>query len=306
MVTMSKFLRVTGITNVTPSGMDGHMYRLSFETGIVTGQEFRPENQWQVDVAMSGTLQAAWGTSETDIAVTSGTAAMTGVLTLASQNRLDELQPINLNTFTAPGTPPKAPIVDVGTMIPIPDHPDRSDERIGGQTFLSDDISEVRDHINAISKRLLRERLLELPQERALIDLYKPATTSEEFSSRVQSLAGMAIAVNKAALAKAIGEEEPDKIGSLNLLQSWLKSLSDVSIVDDVCGILKRLNDLRKGYPAHGDNVDTVLEAYDFFDIRYPVEDFSAAWETILRKYQDAMESMLQFLADERDSRNKQ
>jgi len=169
-------------------------------------------------------------------------------------------------------------------------------------TFLSDDITELRDHINAMSKRMIGDRILQLPQERALLDLYKTARTREEFSSRIQSMAGMVVAINEAAIARQLGKDLPEERGSLNLLRHWLQVTVSGPDIDEVCGVLKRINDLRKGYPAHGDNADTVLEAHDFFGVRYPIEDFGAAWERILRRYFEAMKKMSRMLADARDS----
>jgi hypothetical protein len=67
-----------------------------------------------------------------------------------------------------------------------------------------------------------------------------------------------------------------------------------------VCGPLKNINHLRKGYPTHGDNVDQFLSAYDFFKLTYPIEDYAAAWDTLLGAYLKAIQSLRNLLRDER------
>ena len=66
--------------------------------------------------------------------------------------------------------------------------------------------------------------------------------------------------------------------------------------VDDdaaaICDTLKNINNLRQGYPTHGDNLDKVLPAHRFFRLRYPVTDYEAAWESVLGKYFEAMRAM--------------
>ena len=179
-------------------------------------------------------------------------------------------------------------------------------------TPLSDDISTIRDNINTLTENLLGERLLELPQERALIDMYKEAQSTEQYTNRIQSLAGLVIAINKPALlrwfsedrAKAIAAKhklaEPNLIAPMVLLEEVLSDFSNAERAKAITIVFKRLNDLRQSFPAHGDNADKVLQAYDFFRLRYPVDDYATAWDTILGRYFVAMKDMLGVIGDYR------
>jgi hypothetical protein len=181
---------------------------------------------------------------------------------------------------------------------------------------LSSDISSVRDQINALSADLIGESLLELPQERHLIDMYKKALTSDQFSARIQSLAGLAVAINKTAIIKSIdttkqteiaarhGEPDVRQVTPIVLLEELLTIYSTADRAKAVCDVFKRLNNLRQGFPAHGDNAEKVLPAYDFFKLKYPVNDFASAWDTILGRYIAAMRELLQILTQRRGKGN--
>jgi hypothetical protein len=174
-------------------------------------------------------------------------------------------------------------------------------EQPGGRiSFLSDDISAERDHVNALSRDLYGDRLLELPQERALLDVYKPTRTPEEFRSRVASIATICTAMNMGLLRRKLGTDAPADAGSLMLLDAFLKKIATVDQATSVCGPLKNINHLRKGFPTHGDNTDQFLPAHDFFKLTYPIEDYAAAWDTLLGAYLTAMKSLRNILRDER------
>ncbi|OHB72314.1 MAG: hypothetical protein A2W17_04445 [Planctomycetes bacterium RBG_16_41_13] len=64
--------------------------------------------------------------------------------------------------------------------------------------------------------------------------------------------------------------------------------------------MFKKLNDLRKGYPVHGDNLESIVPAHDYFGIPYPVSDNELAWEKILSKYFYAMREILKIFINAR------
>lgn len=300
---MKKFLRVNDLKEITPSGLDGHRYLLSIDVGEVSDGVFNPADTRQVTITSSGTLQAVWGQDDVQIAESSATAATTLILGLAGEGKLDEATKINLNTYTAPEIPPSTPKAIAGTIFPIPEQVVEKEQMVQF-SFLSDDISEVRDQINALARNLLGDKLLELPQERAILDVYKPANSAEEFRNRVQSLAGISTSINKAIIGKELTKDKTSDIGSIVLLEELLTKFSNSQSASDVCGILKNINELRKGYPAHGDNTDKFLMAHDFFRIIYPIDDFPASWESILGAYFKAMRGLREILSSERDRRN--
>lgn len=301
-VAMKKSIKVNELKEVTPPGLDGHRYLMSFDVGSLSDGIFKPDQTRQVTITSSGTLQAVWGQDDSQLAESSASAAASIVMGLITEGRADEIGNIDLNTYTAPDKPPSKPKAIAGTIIPIPGTPP-TEKRESPFSFLSDDISEVRDQINAISKGLLGERLLELPQERAILDVYKPAHTVEEFRARVQSLAGVCVALNKKAIGKGTGNSNTKETGSIVLLSGLLERYSNDDEAKKICDVLKNINELRKGYPAHGDNTPKFLMAHTFFKIKYPIVNYQLAWESVLGAYFQAMKQLLKVLSSEWENR---
>jgi len=311
---MARFLRINSLCDISPPDLDGHIFRLSLDVGEFVGAEFVPKMSNDFDVTISGTLQAVWGIPDAQLAPPTGSVAAATVVDRVSQGTPNPFEPLRLTTFSAPSKPPDYRIATPGALIPIPDFEHKVEPKGTSMqiTSLSDDISAVRDNINTLTKDLLGERLLELPQERPLIDMYREAQTAEQYSSRIQSLAGLVIAINKAALLKSLGGQktkeiaakhqiaDPNQLAPLVLLEELLTLYSDANRAKMITGVFKRLNQLRQGFPAHGDNADKVLQAHDFFKLRYPVEDFATAWDTILGKYFEAMKEFLKVISDYR------
>lgn len=220
---MARFLRVKNIRDVSPADLDGHVFRLSLDIGEVVGTEFVPVQSSDLDVTISGTLQAVWGIPDSQLASPTGSVAAATVVQRASQGVQDIFQPVSLTTFSAPPTPPTYRIAAPGSMIPIPE-PDQKPETRGVSmqiSFLSDDISEIRDNINALSRNLLDDSLLELREERPLLNMYKEPKTAEDFSNRIQSLAGLATAINKKAILNSFVSKAVNNIAlMLNLTYS--------------------------------------------------------------------------------------
>jgi len=55
---MDEFIRIKDFTDITPAGMDGHIYRLSIEKGSVVSGTFNPDVEATWEVTASGTLQS--------------------------------------------------------------------------------------------------------------------------------------------------------------------------------------------------------------------------------------------------------
>ena len=218
----------------------------------------------------------------------SSSSAAAYALTLASENRLDELKDLKLNTYTAPREPPQGPVVQPGTLLPIGEIQSAPLRRTA-LSLLSEDISELRDQINAIAKDIWGERILLLAQERPLLDMYKPVRNADEFRARVQSLGIIVKDLNKPVLGKVAGISDLAETGAIVLLQQALAKVMSVEETDTACAVLKNINTLRQGYPTHGDNAKQFLEAHRFFKLPYPVQDYEPAWETVLGEYFRAM-----------------
>jgi hypothetical protein len=287
----NKFLRFVALREVTPSGMDGHRYRVAFEVGEKRGDQFHPSQSRELDVHTSGTLQTVWGKTDAQMSTYSGTSAASHVLDLAKKNSLDAVnEPLLLNTYTAPKVPPESPRLEPGVLIRLDETPSAPEPRT--LSFLSEDVSELRDQINALSKDLWGGRLLLLSQERPLFDMYKAANTAEEFRARVQSLGIIAKDLDRDLLRQVACIASDVQIGDFVLLGKAIETLKGEASSDAVCAPLKQLNNLRQGYPTHGDNAKMFLEAHRYFGLPYPVTSFSEAWELVLARYFESMRAL--------------
>ena len=59
---------------------------------------------------------------------------------------------------------------------------------------------------------------------------------------------------------------------------------------------LSKFNHLRRLYPVHSDRATGVIKALAYFDIEYPIDDYNVAWESIRRKYHEALQRLLTVL----------
>lgn len=292
---MAKYIKFISINERVPSRIDGIEFEYTFELGTLVGDAFIAERSYVLAIQASGTLQAVWRVSNEEMSRIAAALATPYVLELAREDRLSELSPFKLNTYTVPKVPPEKPRLEAGTVQAV-----LTALPSVGQTsisFLSDDISEVRDQINAITKSLWGDRILLLSQERPLLDMYKNAKSAEDFRARIQSLGIIIKDLNRATLAKAARIADTKDIGDFILLERALSSIATTSEATAIGATFKQINFLRQGYPTHGDNADKFLQAHKHFGIPYPIADFSAAWEVILGKYFAAMKDIRSLLS---------
>ena len=248
----NKFLRFQRLREITPAGMDGHRYRLQFDVGEKQGKDFHSRESHSVDVDVSGTLQAVWRKSDAQMSAYAGTSVTPRILELARTNELGSLvEPLRLNTYTAPNQPPASPQLQPGMLLPLEDAASVPSRSVW--SFLSEDISEMRDQINALSKGLWNDRLLFLSQERPLFDIYKSAQNVEEFRARIQSLGVIVKDLNRDLLRRLSGVSPETQLGEFVLLERVLGTIATAEVTAAVCTPLKQINNLRQGYPTHGD-----------------------------------------------------
>jgi hypothetical protein len=291
---MGKYIRFVSIKERVPARIDGTEFEYVFEVGSLRGDAFVAEKRYVLDIQASGTLQAVWHVSSEQMARIAAALATPYVLELAREDRLAELSPFKLNTYSAPKSPPEETRVEPGTVQAVPAAGPAPTQSV--LSFLSEDISEVRDQINALAKSLWGERILLLSQERPLLDMYKNAKSAEDFRARIQSLGIIVKDLNRAVLAKVAAVADPKGVGDFILLEKALSSIAPVGEVSAIGTTFKQINSLRQGYPTHGDNTDRFLQAHKHFGLSYPIADFSAAWEIILGRYFDAMKELRSLL----------
>lgn len=291
---MPQALRLLEIIKRPHSRIDGSEYDLFFEIGTLDNDVFASKRNIQVLAQVSGTLEAIWGITSDAMGKVAATIALPRVLEAVREGREAELQTVKLNTYSVPHEPPQVRAVE-GSFHPLNEQePPRSSLPL---SFLSDDISEVRDQINALAKSLWGDRVLYLSQERPLLDMYRSAENQTEFRARIQSLGVIAKDFNRTLLAKVSATTNPSNVGDFILLERALESLGYGSEAAAATANLKHINSLRQGYPAHGDNADKFLQAHRHFNLPYPVEDHEAAWEKILSEYFLSMKALRDLLS---------
>ncbi|MEQ9468521.1 MAG: hypothetical protein RLN88_14000 [Ekhidna sp.] len=151
-------------------------------------------------------------------------------------------------------------------------------------------IIEKRDNVNALFHSKHKNRLLLLVEERNLLDFFKDAKSEEEFSHRIASLGQISRDINLEALRKCVVEYDKDD-KSLQLLDKYLRQIGvdNLSIVNRI----RNIGRLRQGYPIHTDITGTI-KALAFFDISYPIEDYSKAWNILLNAYHESLTELLE------------
>ena len=162
-------------------------------------------------------------------------------------------------------------------------------------TFLqiASSIIDARDNINAIFNLINEDKLFVLTEERDLLQFFRDAESREDFFFRLCALANAATQMNLQCLRR-LTQTEDTQVKSIQLLEAYLKNSAvlDQPIIDT----LRNINKMRQGYPVHGDRVKGVLGAHRYFEIEYPIENYSAAWKILLNSYLKALQQLLEAL----------
>lgn len=287
---MAKYLRINKFLDITSPDFTGHKYKLDFDIGDFKANDFTPKKSYNAKIEISDILEIIWGLDELKTKNVVGSICLSNVLELAKNNDLELLKPIILNTFTSGKEPPSdLYIVTEGSILSFAEKLKDDIVKKSGTTFLRYDIAEIRDNINTYTKYLLGKKILLINQERALLDMYQDAKSDTEFTSRIASLTGLIISIDKDIIKTKLGKSSDDNTGELILLEELITFYSNDEIAKEICTIFKKINDLRKGYPIHGDNIKRVLPAHYFFSLKYPIENYNEAWEIVLSCYFESM-----------------
>lgn len=150
--------------------------------------------------------------------------------------------------------------------------------------------------MNALFYEHFNFRLLTLPQERYLLDLFLECSTREEFHSRVASLAGLSSSFKMSELRERLENDEFG--GSIDATAEFLRMHFPSDDVNTFLDTISHLNRLRRMFPIHTDTASGVMEAFEFFDIQYPPSDFENAWETLLHRYCEALEELISLIRE--------
>ncbi len=298
---MAKYLRINKFLDITPPDYTGHKYKLEFDTGDFKADNFITNKSHSAVIEISDILEINWGLGPVETRHTVGSICISHVLEHAKNNELELLKPVVLNTFNSGKVPPSDLYISTeGSILSFAEKQKDEDTTLGKTeiSFLSDDISEIRDHINTYAIKMLGKKLLLINQERALFDMYKSADSDTEFVSRIASITELIKSINKKIIGAKLELQNTNEFGQLILLEKILTFYSDEGKARDICIVFKMINELRKGYPIHSDNIKGILTAHDYFALPYPIANYKNAWETILNCYFESMKKFREVFID--------
>jgi len=117
----------------------------------------------------------------------------------------------------------------------------------------------------------------------ATVDSIKPCENEEQFSMKVQALAGMIDRIEESDVRKLIKTKEKQQIsGSITILEQILKENAP-NYPRHAVQNLRNLMSLRnKMYPTHATSYEILVILQNFGIARYPLEDWGKGWKKIL------------------------
>lgn len=303
-----------------PVMRDGFDYQLcySYVPSDLVGQpeEAAETRHGTVLVGISRTLSSIWGLEREDLRKVLFEYAKRHVKDKAEEDSLGGRSEVQLTTASAPKRRPFDP-ARIQLQFDTPVHfemPQKNPLAAAAPASLPSQIIDLRDSINAIFGERFGGRLLALPQERHIVELFKECKDHESFAYRVASVAGLATAINpsdikghipsKPTPKKRKQKEKPtdspkQDLKPLDLLGTFLRIRYPENQVTPIMEALKNFNNLRRMYPVHTDRADGVLSAHRFFNLDYPVRDHAAAGRCLLEAYRDTLEKLLGLLKTE-------
>lgn len=257
-------------------------------------EERREVKRGNFRIVLSGTLSTIWGLSEEPLRLVLYELAKRKLIDRARDETLSGHDEVELTTASGLDEPPFIPdriSLDFGVPIEIEVVSDGPTH--GPLSTIAGEIIELRDNVNALAYERLGCRLLSLPQERHLLDLFLDATTKEEFGYRVSSLAGLATSFNVSDMRRKLDDDAEVK-GSIDVAAKFLRLHLPSDDMSQFLDTVSHLNRLRRMFPIHTDTASGVMQAFQYFEIDYPASDFGATWKSLLNHYRDALKGLIE------------
>lgn len=283
-----------------PVTRDGKDYSLTYSY-VPTALVGQPEeesntNYAKVVVGISRTLAEFWNVDVEDLRKVLFEYVKRHLKEKVEEKSLGGNSEIQLTTYNAPQKCPFNPSrIDINFKKPMRvDMPAQNPIAVSEPTTIPSQIIYLRDSINAIFGEKFNGRILSLPQERHLVELFKECKDLETFAYRIASICGLATAINSSDLNKYVSKIEERK--PLNILGAFLRDRYSEDQVNPIMDALKNFNNLRQMYPVHTDRAKGVLKAHRFFNLDYPVRDYASAGRKLLEAYRDILERFLGLL----------
>jgi hypothetical protein len=257
-----------------------------------------------VSVNCSNTLKAVWRLNDDDELFNSLYPLIRKELvdhfSKGIFEEINEIVPFTFSTYNSPSKPPseRSSFPDVinvkhssSKALPCSTYVESAKPKI---SILRYDIAELRDSINTIFDKDYGFRLFRIEQERAIVDMYMPCSSKDEYISRIAALRGLLSWTNKDSIKDKlkIKKVEKGQMSELEYLERFLKQEFPEYNKNMIIDRLKSLKKIFVGYPIHKDG-PRVLEGYRELNIDYPVKDYSSAWEKILKFYEESLKALL-------------
>jgi hypothetical protein len=243
----------------------------------------------RIKVAITGTLHACWGLDDQSLIKVLFEHGKRQIIQKLKDGSLTDAQEYTLSTSNSPHRSPFDPTkisepvgAEVHVTIENTDLANNLNELQVGTLIV-----DAMDNINARFHDLHGQDLFVATEFRATLDLIRPASSRDEFTVRVITLAHIIDHLNLNLLRKITGVTD-SKFASISLLEQYLKSIKgDYSLVIKT---FRNLVYLRNGYPVHTDKDGRVIDAHKYFAIKYFPSDFREAWLTLLKGFLKALD----------------
>lgn len=263
-------------------------------------EEISKSSHHRIAVVVSGTLSACWDFSDDHLHRVMFEYGKRHVIQKIHDGTLRDTEELDLHTGNAERPCPFDPTRIENPINAVVEVKATDDKIMEDSTLLqlASSIIDARDNINAIFNFRNNCKLIILTEERDLLQFFRNAESSEEFSYRLCALANASTRMNMQCL-RSLTQTENTEVRSIKLLEDYLKG--NGVLKPQIIDTLRNINKIRQGYPVHGDRVDGVLEAHSYFAIEYPITDYNSAWRKLLNHYLTALQQLLEALKKMKD-----
>lgn len=151
---------------------------------------------------------------------------------------------------------------------------------------ISEEIAKEIDYVNRYSKIIFKERLIEINEQRVILDLSGKCDDEKDFNNRILALNTILQWLNNEFFEK----NQITKIGQVNKLEALLKKIHP-NYDPEIIKIFRMIIKLRLKYPIHIDSQEFIDTAKEFNEI-YPNIDWGNLWDKVIAKFIEALKRL--------------
>jgi len=153
-------------------------------------------------------------------------------------------------------------------------------------------IAEARDHINSFIKEKYGFKFFYIAAERAIVDMYLPCVSKEEYTTRLLAIRNLISWLNTKELAKTLKNPEIKLDGAINYLEKFLNQKYP-NYNKKIIANLRNINWVCLSYPTHADS-SRIISGCKNLGLKWPISDYRGSWEVILEAYSESLNLLLQ------------